>query len=216
MSTAPEAAAVGPNVPSVKQRFLNCWSCRIVSGGGLVLSGAYVYNAARKVMRKGVISAGIVGQISFAAGKTGCVGLIEWIKMYFKVRSNFLQVNGIGRHCGWNIFTEYWLRICDFFSSTCFNIDSLTNNLPVNCRFGCMGSCRHCWSSRKNEEGLSSRFQPFRDWCVPKKSAAEYIGIVWSKLKPSQDGSVFLNEWNKMYLYMRVSVYVSIHYMHTD
>ncbi|KAF6717537.1 Transmembrane protein 261 [Oryzias melastigma] len=63
MSTEPEVA---PSKAS--QLIKNCWSCRIISGGGLFLSGAYVFNAARKVMRQGApISIGTVAQITFAA-----------------------------------------------------------------------------------------------------------------------------------------------------
>ncbi|KAF7661720.1 hypothetical protein LDENG_00253200 [Lucifuga dentata] len=48
--------------------FRNCWSCRLLSGGGLIVSAAYVYNAARKVMRQGApTSMGTVAQITFAA-----------------------------------------------------------------------------------------------------------------------------------------------------
>lgn len=73
MSTAPGAAAAGSDVPSPTpvQRLQNCWSCRVVSGGGLILSGAYVFHAARRVMKQGgMTSMGTVAQITFAAGKT--------------------------------------------------------------------------------------------------------------------------------------------------
>ncbi|XP_054873740.1 distal membrane-arm assembly complex protein 1 [Amphiprion ocellaris] len=71
MSTAPEVPAGGAAVPENKpgQMFKSCWSCRVISGGGLVLSGAYVFNAARKMMRHGgPTSMGTVAQITFAAG----------------------------------------------------------------------------------------------------------------------------------------------------
>lgn len=71
MSTAPVAAAAGSDVPGAtpSQRFQNCWSCRVVSGSGLILSGAYVFQAARRVMRQGgVTTMGTVAQITFAAG----------------------------------------------------------------------------------------------------------------------------------------------------
>lgn len=70
MSTAPEVPTEGAAVPDNKpgQMFKNCWSCRLISGGGLVLSGAYVFQAARKVMRQGgPTSMGTVAQITFAA-----------------------------------------------------------------------------------------------------------------------------------------------------
>uniref|UniRef100_A0A3Q3XIZ9 Distal membrane-arm assembly complex protein 1-like domain-containing protein n=1 Tax=Mola mola TaxID=94237 RepID=A0A3Q3XIZ9_MOLML len=70
MSTAPEAPAGGAEAVVSKpgQMFRSCWSCRLLSGGGLILSGAYVFNAARKVMRQGApTSMGTVAQITFAA-----------------------------------------------------------------------------------------------------------------------------------------------------
>ncbi|KAM9340501.1 distal membrane-arm assembly complex protein 1-like [Symphorus nematophorus] len=73
MSTAPEAPPAptgGADAPVSKpgQMFKNCWSCRLISGGGLILSGAYVFNAARKVMKQGgPTSMGTVAQITFAA-----------------------------------------------------------------------------------------------------------------------------------------------------
>lgn len=71
MSAAPEVPAGGQSAPVSKpgQGFKSCWSCRLVSGGGLILAGAYVFNAARKVMRRGgPTSMGTVAQITFAAG----------------------------------------------------------------------------------------------------------------------------------------------------
>ncbi|XP_074468921.1 distal membrane-arm assembly complex protein 1-like [Sebastes fasciatus] len=72
MSTAPEVPTAGgaADAPLSKtsQMLKSCWSCRIISGGGLILSGAYVYLAARRVMRQGgPISMGTVAQITFAA-----------------------------------------------------------------------------------------------------------------------------------------------------
>lgn len=75
MSTAPEAPTAPTGgadaaVSKPSQMFKNCWSCRLLSGGGLILSGAYVFNAARKVMRQGgPTSMGTVAQITFAASK---------------------------------------------------------------------------------------------------------------------------------------------------
>ncbi|XP_034456220.1 distal membrane-arm assembly complex protein 1-like [Hippoglossus hippoglossus] len=49
-------------------KFRSCWSCRLVSGGGLILAGAYVFMEARNVMRRcGTTSMGTVAQITFAA-----------------------------------------------------------------------------------------------------------------------------------------------------
>nr|XP_057902615.1 distal membrane-arm assembly complex protein 1 [Doryrhamphus excisus] len=57
-----------PPMSQSMQTFKNCWGCRLISGGGLILSGAYVYHAARKVMRLGgPTSMGTVAQITFAA-----------------------------------------------------------------------------------------------------------------------------------------------------
>lgn len=72
MSTAAETQSPGATGPERKsgQLFGNCWSCRVLSGGALVLSGAYVFHAARKVMRKGgPTSMGTVAQITFAASE---------------------------------------------------------------------------------------------------------------------------------------------------
>lgn len=71
MSTAPEPAAAGSDVsgPTKTQRFRNCWSCRVLSGTGLLVAGAYVAHAAQRVMRQGAVtSMGTVAQITFAAG----------------------------------------------------------------------------------------------------------------------------------------------------
>lgn len=61
--------AADPHSPEPKPRplFGGCWSCRLLSGGALILSGAYVFNEARKVMRKGgPTSMGTVAQLTFA------------------------------------------------------------------------------------------------------------------------------------------------------
>ncbi|XP_015231992.1 PREDICTED: transmembrane protein 261 [Cyprinodon variegatus] len=65
MSTAPESAVASSKST---QAFKNCFGCRLISGGGLILSGAYVFHAARRVMRQGApTSMGTVAQITFAA-----------------------------------------------------------------------------------------------------------------------------------------------------
>ncbi|XP_016381472.1 transmembrane protein 261 [Sinocyclocheilus rhinocerous] len=47
----------------------DCWSCRVLSGGGLLASGGYVGMQAQKVMRLGgPASMGTVVQMMFAAG----------------------------------------------------------------------------------------------------------------------------------------------------
>lgn len=72
MSTAPEAPAgpAGAALSTPSQKFMGCWSCRLTSGGGLILSGAYVLHAARRVMRQGgPTSMGTAAQITFALGE---------------------------------------------------------------------------------------------------------------------------------------------------
>uniref|UniRef100_A0A8D3ANN7 Distal membrane-arm assembly complex protein 1-like domain-containing protein n=1 Tax=Scophthalmus maximus TaxID=52904 RepID=A0A8D3ANN7_SCOMX len=65
ISTPPQS---GAPVSQPSKIFKNCWSCRLISGGGLVLAGAYVFMAARNVMRSGgPTSMGTVAQITFAA-----------------------------------------------------------------------------------------------------------------------------------------------------
>ncbi|XP_029370584.1 distal membrane-arm assembly complex protein 1 [Echeneis naucrates] len=70
MPAAPEAPTGGADSSVAKPSplFKGCWSCRLISGGGLILSGAYVFMAARKTMRLGgPTSMGTVAQITFAA-----------------------------------------------------------------------------------------------------------------------------------------------------
>ncbi len=48
----------------------DCWSCRVLSGGGLLASGGYVGMHAQRVMRLGgPASMGTVVQMMFAAGE---------------------------------------------------------------------------------------------------------------------------------------------------
>ncbi|XP_034016595.1 distal membrane-arm assembly complex protein 1 [Thalassophryne amazonica] len=66
MSTA--AAPGGSEGAQPKKRFQNCWSCRILCGSGVLASGVYVYQQARKTLRLGrPTSMGTVAQITFAA-----------------------------------------------------------------------------------------------------------------------------------------------------
>lgn len=54
-----------------KPLFGDCWSCRVLSGGGLLASGGYVGMHAQRVMRLGgPASMGTVVQMMFAAGLT--------------------------------------------------------------------------------------------------------------------------------------------------
>ncbi|KAK7120559.1 hypothetical protein R3I94_020530 [Phoxinus phoxinus] len=55
--------------PVTKPVSENCWSCRILSGGGLLVSGGYVFMQAQKFKHLGgPPSMGTVAQIVFAAG----------------------------------------------------------------------------------------------------------------------------------------------------
>lgn len=70
MSTTPEEPTGRSDASKGDRLFKSCWSCRLISGGGLILAGAYVFSAARKVMRQGgPTSMGTVAQITFAASK---------------------------------------------------------------------------------------------------------------------------------------------------
>ncbi|CAH2325051.1 Hypothetical predicted protein [Pelobates cultripes] len=53
--------------PARPKFFGDCWSCRILSGSGLIAAGGYVYLAARKTLRmSSPTSMGTVAQIMFA------------------------------------------------------------------------------------------------------------------------------------------------------
>nr|XP_043908627.1 distal membrane-arm assembly complex protein 1 [Solea senegalensis] len=73
MSTAADTPTGGAEAPASQpnKMFKNCWGCRILSGGGLILAGAYVFMAARRVMKRGgPTSMGTVAQVTFAASLT--------------------------------------------------------------------------------------------------------------------------------------------------
>ncbi|KAK0146029.1 Distal membrane-arm assembly complex protein 1 [Merluccius polli] len=58
MSTAPESVS----------GFRSCWSCRLLTGGGLMAAGFYVFRAARVTMRVGAPpTIGLAAQLTFAA-----------------------------------------------------------------------------------------------------------------------------------------------------
>ncbi|ELW69316.1 distal membrane-arm assembly complex protein 1 [Tupaia chinensis] len=46
-------ATPGAPTPAEAPQFNNCWSCRLLSGSGLIGAGAYVYWVARKPMKLG-------------------------------------------------------------------------------------------------------------------------------------------------------------------
>ncbi|XP_014706608.1 distal membrane-arm assembly complex protein 1 isoform X2 [Equus asinus] len=50
---APLAAPGAPTSPEQAPVFNNCWSCRVLSGSGLIGAGGYVYWVARKPMKLG-------------------------------------------------------------------------------------------------------------------------------------------------------------------
>ncbi|XP_035536833.1 distal membrane-arm assembly complex protein 1 [Morone saxatilis] len=96
MSPAAEAPAAGADtaVSKPSQLFKSCWSCRVLSGGALVLSAAYVFNAARRVMLKGgPTSMGTVAQITFAASLAAW-GVVVIIDPVGKAKQKTHRVSG--------------------------------------------------------------------------------------------------------------------------
>ncbi|KAJ3608900.1 hypothetical protein NHX12_023428 [Muraenolepis orangiensis] len=62
-TTAPTA-----DRPTVGERVKSCWSCRLLSGGALMASGGYVFQAARRTLSLGgPPTIGLTLQITFAA-----------------------------------------------------------------------------------------------------------------------------------------------------
>ncbi|KAM8804316.1 distal membrane-arm assembly complex protein 1 [Rhynchonycteris naso] len=49
----PLEASGTPTSPEQRPLFNNCWSCRVLSGSGLIGAGGYVYWVARKPMKLG-------------------------------------------------------------------------------------------------------------------------------------------------------------------
>ncbi|XP_004459147.1 distal membrane-arm assembly complex protein 1 [Dasypus novemcinctus] len=68
----PPAAPGAPTSPAQARLFNDCWSCRVLSGSGLLGAGGYVYWVARKPMKlgypptPGIITQMVIG-ISIAA-----------------------------------------------------------------------------------------------------------------------------------------------------
>ncbi|XP_011366016.1 distal membrane-arm assembly complex protein 1 [Pteropus vampyrus] len=52
-SPAPLAAPGAPTSPEQTPVVNNCWSCRVLSGSGLIGAGGYVYWVARKPLKLG-------------------------------------------------------------------------------------------------------------------------------------------------------------------
>ncbi|XP_059898906.1 distal membrane-arm assembly complex protein 1 [Gadus macrocephalus] len=76
--TAGSAAVSSPGErdPSPRERFQSCWSCRLLSGGGLIAGGLYVFRAAKSVMRTGAPpTIGLAMQLTFAAS-LGAWGIV--------------------------------------------------------------------------------------------------------------------------------------------
>ncbi|NXK27164.1 DMAC1 protein, partial [Arenaria interpres] len=58
-----EAAAPAP----VKPLFGGCWSCRLLSGTGLLLAALWIYQGPRRSMKRGIPpSMAAIAQITFA------------------------------------------------------------------------------------------------------------------------------------------------------
>ncbi|KAM4754344.1 distal membrane-arm assembly complex protein 1 [Cyanocitta cristata] len=74
---APGAVSVpGPGSASPRPLLGGCWSCRLLSGAGLLMAAIWIYQGPRSIMRKGVPpSMGALAQIIFAAG-VGAWGII--------------------------------------------------------------------------------------------------------------------------------------------
>ncbi|KAG9352009.1 hypothetical protein JZ751_023260 [Albula glossodonta] len=75
METPTRETSVSPS-PASKSMFGGCWGCRILAGSGLIVSAGYVYDAARRVMRRGgPTTFGTCVQLTFAVS-LACWGLV--------------------------------------------------------------------------------------------------------------------------------------------
>ncbi|TRZ09925.1 hypothetical protein HGM15179_017184 [Zosterops borbonicus] len=78
---APGAGSVpvsvsGPGSAPPRPLFGGCWSCRFLSGAGLLMAAVWVYQGPRNLMRKGIPpSMGAIAQMCFAAG-LGAWGIV--------------------------------------------------------------------------------------------------------------------------------------------
>ncbi|NXV10376.1 DMAC1 protein, partial [Cettia cetti] len=67
---AAPGAAPEPGSASPRPLFGSCWSCRLLSGAGLLAAAVWVYQGPRSSMQKGIPpSMGAIAQICFAAGE---------------------------------------------------------------------------------------------------------------------------------------------------
>ncbi|NXY57017.1 DMAC1 protein, partial [Callaeas wilsoni] len=63
-------SAPGPGSASPRPLFGGCWSCRLLSGAGLLMAAIWVYQGPRNAMKRGITpSMGAIAQIIFAAGE---------------------------------------------------------------------------------------------------------------------------------------------------
>ncbi|NWY69016.1 DMAC1 protein, partial [Erithacus rubecula] len=70
----PDAGSVpvpvpGPGSAPARPLFGGCWSCRLLSGAGLLMAAVWVYQGPRSAMKRGIPpSMGAIAQITLAAG----------------------------------------------------------------------------------------------------------------------------------------------------
>lgn len=73
----PVIAPGGPAPPAEAPLFNNCWSCRVLSGSGLIGAGGYVYWVARKPMKLGYPPGpGTIAQMVFGISES--LGHYPW------------------------------------------------------------------------------------------------------------------------------------------
>ncbi|RMB90474.1 hypothetical protein DUI87_33075 [Hirundo rustica rustica] len=73
---AAPGAAPGPGSAEPRPLFGGCWSCRLLSGAGLMMAAVWVYQGPRSAMKKGIPpSMGAIAQMCFAAG-LGAWGIV--------------------------------------------------------------------------------------------------------------------------------------------
>ncbi|XP_016079176.1 PREDICTED: transmembrane protein 261 isoform X2 [Miniopterus natalensis] len=73
---APLQTSEAPTSPEQPPLFNNCWSCRVVSGAGLIWAGGYVYWVARKPMKLGYPPGpGTIAQMVFGIS-IACWGVV--------------------------------------------------------------------------------------------------------------------------------------------
>lgn len=78
---APITASREPTSPAQDSPFKNCWSCRVLSGSGLIGAGGYVYWVARKPLKLGYSpSPGTIAQMVFGISESlgTTLGHGEW------------------------------------------------------------------------------------------------------------------------------------------